>query len=118
MLQSMRSSAKYIWWFIVAAFIGSFLLYETSGLSGRAAVTTSTAVATVNGEDILLTNWQRAVEDLAGQETQRLGHALSLDERRVVEDQAYDQLVNDVLLRQEYRRRGISVSDDEILSAA
>ncbi|MEP6765234.1 MAG: peptidyl-prolyl cis-trans isomerase [Gemmatimonadaceae bacterium] len=118
MLQSMRSSAKYIWWFIVAAFIGSFLLYETSGLSGRAAVTTSTAVATVNGEDILLTNWQRSVEDLAAQETQRVGHALSLDERRVVEDQAYDQLVNDVLLRQEYRRRGISVSDDEILSAA
>ena len=118
MLQSMRSSAKYIWWFIVAAFIGSFLLYETSGLSGRAAVTTSTAVATVNGEDILLTNWQRTVEDLAGQQTQRLGHALSLDERRVVEDQAYDQLVNDVLLRQEYRRRGISVSDDEILSEA
>ncbi|MEP6780817.1 MAG: peptidyl-prolyl cis-trans isomerase, partial [Gemmatimonadaceae bacterium] len=38
--------------------------------------------------------------------------------RRVVEDQAYDQLVNETLLRQEYRRRGISVSDDEILQAA
>lgn len=118
MLQSMRSGAKYIWWFLVAAFIGSFLLYQTSGLSGRTSVTTSTAVATVNGEDILLTNWQRSVADLEAQESQRLGHPLSLDERRVVEDQAYDQLVNEVLLRQEYKRRGISVSDDEILLAA
>jgi len=33
-------------------------------------------------------------------------------------DQAYDQLVGDALLRQEYRRRGITVSDDEILQAA
>lgn len=33
-------------------------------------------------------------------------------------DQAYDQLVADALLRQEYRRRGITVSDDEILQAA
>lgn len=118
MLQSMRSSAKYIWWFLVLAFVGSFLLYETSGLAGGSAVTTSTAVATVNGEDILLTNWQRAVAELEQQEQQRLGHSLSLDERRIVEDQAYDQLVNEVLLRQEYKRRGITVSDDEIRQAA
>jgi len=117
-LQSMRSSAKYIWWFVVLAFVGSFLLYETSGLAGGSPVTTSTAVATVNGEDILLTNWQRAVAELEQQEQQRLGHSLSMDERRVIEDQAYDQLVNEVLLRQEYRRRGISVTDDEIRQAA
>ena len=118
MLQSMRSSAKYIWWFIVLAFIGSFLLYETSGIAGSAAVTTSTAVATVNGEDILYSNWQRAVAQLEAEEQQRLGHSLTLDERRMVEDQAFDQMVSEILLQQEYKRRGISVTDDEILQAA
>ena len=118
MLQSMRSSAKYIWWFIVLAFIGSFLLYETSGIAGSAAVTTSTAVATVNGEDILYSNWQRAVAQLEAEEQQRLGHSLTLDERRTVEDQAFDQMVSEILLQQEYKRRGISVTDDEILQAA
>ena len=118
MLQSMRSSAKYIWWLIVAAFIGGFLLYGTAGLSDRAAVTTTTAVATVNGEDILYTNWQRAVAQLEAEQQQRVGHSLTLDERRTVEDQAFDQLVSDILLRQEYKRRGISATDDEILQAA
>ncbi len=117
-LQSMRSVAKYIWWFIVAAFVGSFLLYETSGLSGRASVTTNTAVATVNGEEILLTAWQNTVSNLEQQEQQRLGRGISLDERRVLEDRAFDELVNEVLLQQEFKRRGITVSDDEIREAA
>jgi len=49
-MQQMRSSAKYIWIFIVILFVGGFLLMQTSGLLGRAPVTTSTAVAKVNGE--------------------------------------------------------------------
>ena len=118
MLQAMRSSAKYLWWFLAFAFVGSFLLYETSGLSGSSAVTTSTAVATVNGEDILYTNWQRAVAQLEQEQQQQLGHSLTLDERRTVEDQAFDQMVNEILLKQEYKRRGISVTDDEIRQAA
>lgn len=117
-LQSMRSVAKYIWWFLVLAFVGSFLLYETSGLSGRSPVTTNTAVATVNGEDVLLTSWQNAVTNLEQQEQQRLGRGITLDERRTLEDRAYDELVNEVLLQQEFKRRGITVTDEEILEAA
>jgi peptidyl-prolyl cis-trans isomerase D len=117
-LQSMRSVAKYMWWFLVVAFIGSFLLYETSGLAGRAPVTTTTSVATVNGEDILLTAWQNAVSNLEQQEQQRLGRGVTLDERRTLEDRAFDQLVTEVLLQQEYKRRGITVTDEEIREAA
>ena len=117
-LQSMRSVAKYIWWFLVLAFVGSFLLYQTSGLSGRSPVTTTTAVATVNGEEILLTSWQNAVSNLEQQEQQRLGRGITLDERRTLEDRAYDELVNEVLLQQEFKRRGITVTDEEILEAA
>jgi len=48
----MRSAAKYIWIFIVVVFVGVFLFTETSGLLGRARLTTGTAVATVTGVDI------------------------------------------------------------------
>jgi len=114
----MRASAKYIWIIIVILFVGGFLLAQTSGLLGRAPVTSTTAVATVNGEDILATTWYQTTQNLEQEETQRSNQSISLDERQRLMDQAYDQLVSDALLRQEYRRRGITVTDDEIVQAA
>jgi peptidyl-prolyl cis-trans isomerase D len=118
LLQSMRASAKYIWLIIVVLFVGGFLLAQTSGLLGRAPVTSTTAVATVNGEDILASTWYQASQTLEQQQSQRSAQSLTLDETQRLQDQAYDQLVTDALLRQEYRRRGITVTDDEILQAA
>ena len=114
----MRASAKYIWIIIVVLFVGGFLLVQTSGLLGRAPVTSTTAVASVNGEDILATTWYQTTQNLEQQATQASNQSISLDERQRLQNQAYDQLVTDALLRQEYRRRGITVTDDEILQAA
>jgi peptidyl-prolyl cis-trans isomerase D len=114
----MRASAKYIWIIIVVLFVGGFLLAQTSGLLGRAPITTTTAVAKVNGEDILATSWYQVTQNLEQEATQRSNQSISLDERQRLQDQAYDQLVTDALMRQEYQRRGISVTDDEILQAA
>ena len=114
----MRASAKYIWIIIVILFVGGFLLAQTSGLLGRAPVTSTTAVATVNGDDILATTWYQATQNLEQEATQRNNQSISLDDRQRLMDQAYDQLVSDALLRQEYKRRGITVTDDEILQAA
>jgi len=118
LLQAMRASAKYIWIIIVVLFVGGFLLAQTSGLLGRAPVTSTTAVATVNGEDILATTWYQATQNLEQEATQRSNQSISLDERQRLMDQAYDQLVTEALLRQEYKRRGITVTDDEIVQAA
>ena len=118
MLQAMRASAKYIWIIIVVLFVGGFLLAQTSGLLGRAPVTSTTAVATVNGEDILATTWYQTTQNLEQEATQRSNQSISLDERQRLMDQAFDQLVTDALLRQEYKRRGITVTDDEIVQAA
>src|SRR5215212_454735 len=114
----MRSSAKHIWIFLVIFFVGGFLLAETSGLLGRGPVTTSTAVATVNGEDVLATTWYNAINALEQQATQQTGRGVTLDERARLADEAFEQLVGDALLRQEYRRRGIRVTNEEIGEAA
>jgi peptidyl-prolyl cis-trans isomerase D len=114
----MRSSAKYIWIFVTVAFVGGFLLVESSGLLGSAPITPTTAVATVNGEDILVTTWQALSSQLEEQQTASSGASVSLDQRNALQDQAYNQLVNEALLRQEMRRRDISVSVDELANAA
>lgn len=114
----MRSIAKYIWIFLFIAFVGGFLLGDVSGLIGRAPVTASSVVATVNGEEIPYLTWQNLVNTLAQQEQQQAQRGITLDDQRRLEDQAFEQLVGDVLLTQEYERRGIRVSDAEIREAA
>jgi peptidyl-prolyl cis-trans isomerase D len=114
-LQTMRSSAKFVFWILAVAFIGGFLLVETSGLLGRTAVTPTTAVASVNGTDILYTDWQRRAQQLVQQEQQaQSGRSLTQDEISRIDNQAFDEMVAEILLQQEYRRRGITVSDDEL----
>lgn len=118
MLQQMRSAAKWIWIFLIIAFVGGFLFVETSGLLGRDQVTTSSVVAEVNGTDIPYLTWVNLSNALAQQREQQIGRGLNGDERRAVEDQAFEQLITDVLLQQEYRKRGIRVSDEEVIQNA
>ena len=118
MLQSMRSAAKYIWIFIVVTFVGVFLFTETSGLLGRAPVTTGTAVAEVNGDEIPYQTWLQAAQQRIQQEQQGRGRSLTLDEEEQIRNEVFDQLVQSVLLDQEYKRRGIRVTDEEIVQAA
>lgn len=114
----MRSAAKWIWILVAVFFVGGFLLIDTSGLLGRAPVTPTTAVASVNGQDVLYTTWVSATNQLESARTDELGRGLTLDERERLANEAFDQLVSEALLTQEFRKRGITVTDDEIRLAA
>lgn len=114
----MRGVAKYIWVFLFIAFVGGFLLADMSGLIGQSPVTTSTIVAKVNGDEIPYLSWENLTRQLVQQQEQQAGRSITADERLQIEQQAFDQLVTDVLLQQEYERRGIRVTDAEIVSAA
>ena len=118
MLQSIRSSAKWIWWFVFIMFVGGFLLLDTSGVLTMGAVTPNTVVATVNGDDILYTTYMARGDQLRQQAAEQSGRALNLDESRRIDEQAFEELVAEVLLRQEYTRRGITADEAEILQAA
>ena len=114
----MRSSAKYVWWIIFILFVGGFLLLDNSGLLTGSGITPNTVVAEVNGRDILYTTWAERVQLSQNQESERLGRALTLDEMAQVEDRALEELISQHLLNDEYRRRGITVSIDEIADMA
>ncbi|WP_148306377.1 SurA N-terminal domain-containing protein [Gemmatirosa kalamazoonensis] len=114
----MRSAAKYVWIIIAITFVGGFLFAQASGLLGRAPVTTTTAVAKVNGAEILYTDYERAVQNRSQQASQQLGRALTLDEDARLRQEVFDDMVNDALLQQEYKKRGITVTDEEIIKFA
>ncbi len=118
MLQDMRSAGKYIMWVLLAAFIGGYLLIDTSGLLGVQPVTQGTAIAKVNGTEISYVSWLNATNGLVAEQEAQQGRSLDLDERAQLEQQAFDELVLQVLLTEEYKRRGIKVLDEEIVDAA
>lgn len=118
MLQSMRSAAKYIWWAIAILFLIGFVFYQQSGLTSQ-KVTAGTSIATVNGTDINYIDFQQASQNRIRQEQEGSGgKTLTLDQERRIEDDTYNQMVTNILLAQEYKRRGITVSDAEIQQAA
>src|SRR5262245_537685 len=114
----MRSAAKYIWIFIVVVFVGVFLFSEVSGLLGRARITTGTAVAKVNGDEIPYTTWVQVAQQRIQQLQEGRGRSLSLDEEEQIRGEVFDQLVQSILLEQEYKRRGIRGTAGESVQAA
>jgi len=113
-LQQMRGLAKYIWVLVALVFVGGFLLYETSGLMGRTPVTSTTAVAVVNGQEIPYRDYQARVQNEIQSQQQQAGRTLSQDDTKRIENSVFDQMVTEVLLADQYRRRGIVVTDDEV----
>jgi peptidyl-prolyl cis-trans isomerase D len=114
----MRSAAKWIWVIVFVTFVGGFLLLDTSGLLGSTALTASTRVAKVNGRDIIYGDWMQRVQTASEQQSNAIGRALTLDETRELEQRVLDQMIIEILLDEEYRRRRITVSADEIRRAA
>src|SRR5689334_18312550 len=110
----MRGLAKYVWVLVALFFVGGFLLYETSGLMGRTPVTATTAVAVVDGTEIPYQAYIARVQQEIQSQQQQNGRSLSQDDTRRIENAVFDQMVNDVLLQEQYRKRGIVVTDDEV----
>src|SRR4029079_1319384 len=72
------------------------------------------AVMVVNGREIPYNLFIQRVQNEIQSQQQREGRSLSQDDTRRIENSVFDQIVSEVLLDQEYRRRGIVVTDDEI----
>ena len=119
MLQTFRAFGKYIFWGLAVTFIGGFVFYESSGLFGReSGPTLGTTVVKVDGQDVPYGAYQRALEAAVQSEEQQRGRSLTLDERAQVEKKTYDELVTEILLEHEYEKRGISVTQEEIVEYA
>jgi peptidyl-prolyl cis-trans isomerase D len=119
MIQAMRSSAKWIMGVLVVAFVGWMVFDVGMGISGGGSYRPGDAIARVDGERIDLQTFNDAVRN--AQERQRIqtGSAPQTREgQEALEDAVLENLVQEILLRHEFERRGIRVSDEEIVAAA
>jgi peptidyl-prolyl cis-trans isomerase D len=118
MMQLIRSSAgKVLVPVIIVLFLGWMVLELGMDALGGGLRGGSSDVGSVNGQNISAVAYNERYQALY-QQAQQQGGEVTPEMVRQIEDQAWQGLVDESLLRQELRRRGIGVSDQEVIWAA
>ena len=75
-------------------------------------------IGRVNSDAVMYTEYMAAYRNLYDEVQASQEEPISSQQNTEIEDAAFDEVVNQLLIRQELRRRGIGVSDQEISQAA
>lgn len=117
MLSTMREKTRIIMLVLAVAFVG-WLVFDV-GMGGTGGgPTMSQDVGSVNGRPITFPEWNEAYR-VAYEEVRAAnpGVALTREDVRAIEDEAFNRLVQAQVLEEEYARRGVRVTDAEIFDA-
>ncbi len=117
-MAQMRKNTKIIMIATALAFAALMLFEWGMDASGRSAAAGG-QVGTVNGTPVPANQYNLVYQNLYAQAQESNGDIpLTSLQVKQIEDQAFDELVTQILIEQELQRRGIRVSDDEVRSAA
>lgn len=112
MMQAFRRSAA----IVAVVFAVLMLIFIVTSVDWSTLSTTQT-VGKVNGRSIDARTYQTIVQQSIDARQRQSPGAMGLDDYQQVRDEVWDQIVQNNVLTTEYRRRGISVSDDEVVQA-
>jgi peptidyl-prolyl cis-trans isomerase D len=117
-MRQMRENTKWIMLITVVAFV-ALMVFEwgMDASGGSAEAMTGGEMGKVNGSAITYAEFSQLYRTLYQQRQEQMG-SISPAQNRMIEDEAWEQLVTDRLINQELRRRGIRVTDEEIRDAA
>ncbi len=119
MLRTMREKTKIIMLILAVAFVGWLVFDVGMGVTGRGQGPQTQNLGSVNGSQISYQSWLAVYQQTAEQARQRNpGQSLSQEDQKALEDDAFEQLVQEHLMQAEFKKRGIVVTDQEILDAA
>jgi peptidyl-prolyl cis-trans isomerase D len=111
----MRSNAKWIFYILAIAFVGWLAVGQVMSILGPSG----NVVLRVNGREYQITEYQQRLQVAYEQYRRQNGTApLTREEEQQIQDQVIDQMTQEALLQQEYKRLGIRATDAEIIDAA
>jgi peptidyl-prolyl cis-trans isomerase D len=116
MMQAFRNAAKPLM-VVVAITFFAWLVLDLSGITGGTGLLTQTSVGKVNGQSIDARTYQNVVQQSIDARQRQNAGPMGLEDYQQVRDEVWDQIIQGNVLNAEYRRQGISVSDDEIVQA-
>ena len=115
-MQAFRNAAKPLM-VVVAITFFAWLVLDLSGITGGTGLLTQTSVGKVNGQSIDARTYQNIVQQSIDARQRQSPVAMGLEDYQQVRDEVWDQIVQNSVLDAEYRRRGITVTDDEVIQA-
>jgi peptidyl-prolyl cis-trans isomerase D len=118
MMQDLREKTKIIMIVVALAFVGLMVFEWGMDISGQSAAVQTGELGRVNGEPIPYAAYSAVYQQLYEQARQQQGGEISAEQTRQLEEAAFNQVVNEILINQEIERRGIRATDAEIRLAA
>ncbi len=115
-LSKMRSVSPYILVTVAVLFIVFMVISDLDipTITNQGQSLASAVVGKVNGEKIMYTEFERRVKDQVEAARAQQPNVEDFDEAPVRE-QVWNEMVDEILMRQESEKMGITVSNDEIL---
>jgi peptidyl-prolyl cis-trans isomerase D len=118
MMQSMRGKAGKVLGIIFAlAFVGWMFFEIGLDVTGGGRNTNMNELGRVNGQALQVQEYQSVYQQFA-QRAQQSGTSLTAEQRRELDEATWNQLVDEKLIQQAIRERGIRATDEEIRLAA
>jgi peptidyl-prolyl cis-trans isomerase D len=112
MMQAFRNSAK-----VAGAIFALLMLIFVLTSVDWTGLTSAQNVGKINGQSIDARSYQGFVQQTIDNRQRNTPASLTLEERNQIEDQVWEQLIENRMLESEYQRRGITVTADEIVQA-
>ncbi len=112
MMQAFRNSAK-----VAGAIFALLMLIFVLTSVDWSGLTRSTTVGKINGASVDARTYQGFVQQSIDNRQRDTPASLTLEERHQIEDQVWEQLIENRVLETEFERRGITVTTDEVVQA-
>jgi peptidyl-prolyl cis-trans isomerase D len=117
MMRQMREATKPIMLFTAIAFVALMVFQWGMDITGQSGGGLG-EIGSVNGDPVMYEAYMSAYRQLYDQVQQSQEELISSQQNKEIEDAAFDEVVNQLLVLQELRRRGITVTDREVSEAA
>lgn len=118
MMRQMRENTKWIMLVTALAFVALMVFEWGMDLTGQSAGGVG-EIGRVNGTPIHYDTYQATYRNLYDQVQQSQGDLpITSQQVKEIEDAAFEEVVNQILIQQELERRGIRVTADELRAAA
>ncbi|MEX0936175.1 MAG: peptidylprolyl isomerase [Gemmatimonadota bacterium] len=115
-MRQMRQNTKIIMLVTALAFVALMVFEWGMDMSGRSGGGGS--LGRVGGTTVSVQQYQNTVRNLYNQIQASQEEPISSQQNNEIDDMAWDQVVNQILVQDELDRRGIRVTDDEVRRAA